>query len=49
MIGRHMGDDPVSYIDVDNVSGARDMVAYLLRLGRKRVATITGPKHDRRR
>lgn len=45
MIGRHPSDDPVSYVDVDNRSGVREAVSYLLRLGYKRVATITGPKN----
>jgi LacI family transcriptional regulator len=43
LIGRHPGDDPVSYVDVDNRSGAREIVTYLLRLGYRRVATISGP------
>ena len=43
LIGRHPGSDPVSYIDVDNQSGACEMVTYMLRLGYRRVATITGP------
>jgi LacI family transcriptional regulator len=40
--GRH--EDPkVSYIDVDNVTGATTAVSHLLRLGYQRLATITGP------
>jgi DNA-binding LacI/PurR family transcriptional regulator len=31
------------YVDVDNVSGARDAVEYLIGQGRRRVATVTGP------
>ncbi|MFT4211720.1 MAG: LacI family DNA-binding transcriptional regulator [Microbacterium sp.] len=31
------------YVDVDNVSGAREAVAYLIGRGRRRIATITGP------
>jgi DNA-binding LacI/PurR family transcriptional regulator len=31
------------YVDVDNVSGARDAVAYLIGQGRRRIATIAGP------
>ncbi|HET7728274.1 MAG TPA: LacI family DNA-binding transcriptional regulator [Candidatus Limnocylindrales bacterium] len=32
-----------SYVDVDNVQGARSAVEHLARLGRRRIATITGP------
>lgn len=41
-IGRHP-DPRVSYVDADNVTGARMAVEYLLRKGHTRVATITGP------
>ena len=33
-----------SYVDVDNVGGARQAVAHLLGSGRRRIATITGPQ-----
>ncbi len=33
----------VSYIDVDNVYGASLAVEHLIKLGRKKIATITGP------
>ena len=33
----------VSYVDVDNVAGARDAVRHLLETGRRRVAVIGGP------
>ncbi|HEX9013277.1 MAG TPA: substrate-binding domain-containing protein, partial [Anaerolineaceae bacterium] len=51
MVGRHPSMD-VNYLDVDNVAGAHNATAHLLRIGRKRVATITGPMnmiagHDR--
>ncbi len=36
------GSEHVSYVDVDNVGGAYEAVNHLLRLGRRRVATITG-------
>jgi len=39
-------DDPnerAYYVDVDNVAGARTAVQHLVKLGRKRIATITGP------
>ena len=43
LIGRHPTNRKISYIDVDNREGAREAVAHLLRLGHKRIATITGP------
>jgi DNA-binding LacI/PurR family transcriptional regulator len=33
----------VNYVDVDNTGGARMAVEHLIRLGHKRIATITGP------
>jgi LacI family transcriptional regulator len=40
--GRH--EDPrVSFVEVDNVSGAHTAVTHLVRLGRRRIALITGP------
>lgn len=36
-------DDRVSYVDVDNRGSAEQITKHLLRLGRRRVATITGP------
>jgi LacI family transcriptional regulator len=45
LVGRHPIGGPVSYVDVDSVSSAREIVLYLLRLGRRRVATITGPRN----
>jgi LacI family transcriptional regulator len=40
--GRH--EDPrVSFVEVDNVSGAYTAVTHLVRLGRRRIALITGP------
>jgi len=41
-IGRHP-DDRVNYVDVDNVGGARMAIEHLIRLGHKRIGTITGP------
>ena len=32
-------------MDADNIGGAREAVTHLLRLGRTRVATITGPQN----
>ncbi len=42
-VGRYP-DEEVSYVDVDNVGGARKAVEHLLRSGRKRIGTITGPQ-----
>ncbi|MFJ6386926.1 LacI family DNA-binding transcriptional regulator [Streptomyces sp. NPDC091972] len=43
LLGRRSGDEYVSYVDVDNVGGARSAVYHLLRQGRRAIATITGP------
>ena len=43
LAGRHP-DARVSYVDVDNVGGARMAVEHLIRLGHTRIATITGPR-----
>jgi LacI family transcriptional regulator len=43
LVGRHPTDTHASYVDADNIGGAREAVTHLLRLGRVRVATITGP------
>jgi len=40
-IGRHP-DKHVHYVDADNVGGARMAVEHLIRLGHRRIATITG-------
>ncbi len=45
LIGRDLIHPRVSYIDIDNQNSAREMVAHLLRLGRRRVATIAGPQN----
>lgn len=45
LIGRYPETSKISYVDTDNLSGAYQMVAYLLRLGRQRIATITGPQN----
>src|SRR5690606_20271563 len=42
--GRPPGVSPVSYVDVDNRSGAREAVAHLIAGGRRRIATIAGPQ-----
>jgi len=41
-VGRHPN-ERVHYVDVDNVGGARMAVEHLIRLGHRRIATITGP------
>ncbi len=41
-VGR-VDDERVSYVDIDNVGSARQATGHLLRLGRRRVATIAGP------
>jgi len=51
-IGRHATNERVSYVDVDNYGSAKEIVGYLLRLGYRRIAAITGPRnmiagHDR--
>jgi LacI family transcriptional regulator len=42
MVGRHPNEQ-VSYVDADNVNGARMAVEHLIRLGHRRIATISGP------
>lgn len=43
LIGRHPTYEDVSYLDVDNVESAACAIRHLVGLGRKRIATITGP------
>ncbi|WAZ24991.1 LacI family transcriptional regulator [Streptomyces cinnabarinus] len=43
LLGRRSGDERVTYVDADNVGGARDAVEHLLRAGRRRIAAVTGP------
>ncbi len=45
LVGRHPTNTHASYVDADNIGGAREAVTHLLRLGRTRVATITGPQN----
>ena len=41
--GRPPENAPVSYVDVDNVQGARSAVEHLLERGRRVIATVAGP------
>ena len=41
--GRPPGGEGVSYVDVDNVGGARSAIAHLVKTGRRTIATIAGP------
>ncbi|MEU6281766.1 LacI family DNA-binding transcriptional regulator [Streptomyces sp. NPDC047028] len=43
LLGRRSGDEYVSYVDADNLGGARSAVSHLLKQGRTAIATITGP------
>ncbi|MGB3715281.1 MAG: LacI family DNA-binding transcriptional regulator [Candidatus Promineifilaceae bacterium] len=43
VVGRPMQVSDLSYVDVDNVSGAFTAVRHLFHLGRRRISTITGP------
>jgi LacI family transcriptional regulator len=52
LVGRHPTDSRVNYVDVDNLNSTKEMVGYLMRMGYRRIATITGPRnmiagHDR--
>jgi LacI family transcriptional regulator len=43
VIGRPFRSDNVSYIDIDNINASYNAVSHLVRSGRRRVGTITGP------
>lgn len=43
LVGRHPTNTRVSYIDVDNIDSARQVVEHLIAQGFRRIATITGP------
>ena len=43
LVGRPLGRPEVPYVDADNRGGARLAVEHLLGLGRRAIATITGP------
>lgn len=40
--GKPLGIEPKHYVDADNRGGARQAVEHLVRIGRQRIATITG-------
>lgn len=41
--GRPLVSGAINYVDVDNTVGAHNVVAHLIRLGRRRIGHITGP------
>ena len=41
--GRPFRPENVSYVDIDNVNSVYNAMTYLIRLGNKRIGTITGP------
>ncbi|MPY31816.1 LacI family transcriptional regulator [Streptomyces adustus] len=43
LLGSGHRSDVYTYVDADNRGGAREAVRYLVSLGRRRIATITGP------
>ncbi|MFI2432948.1 LacI family DNA-binding transcriptional regulator [Streptomyces sp. NPDC018693] len=43
LLGRRSGDEQITYVDADNVGGARDAVAHLVRGGRRAIGCVTGP------
>jgi DNA-binding LacI/PurR family transcriptional regulator len=42
LVGRPSGSTPLPYVDADNKGGARAATDYLLSMGRRKIATITG-------
>ncbi len=43
VVGRYLHQTTVNYVDSDNVQGARMAVEHLIRYGRRRIATVSGP------
>jgi LacI family transcriptional regulator len=43
VVGRPFHTKGVSYVDIDNVNGSYNAVSHLIRMGHKRIGTITGP------
>ncbi len=46
VVGRPFRSDNVSYIDIDNVKASYSAVNHLIRLGYKRIGTISGPENS---
>jgi LacI family transcriptional regulator len=46
VIGRPFRSNNVSYVDIDNINAAFNAVTHLVRIGYKRIGTITGPEHS---
>jgi LacI family transcriptional regulator len=44
-VGRSPTNNQVNFIDVDNYGGARKAIQYLIGLGRRRIAHISGPRN----
>jgi LacI family transcriptional regulator len=42
LVGRYRNDAKVNFVDIDNQGAARTAVNYLIQIGRKKIATITG-------
>lgn len=45
VVGRPLDVPQASFVEIDNVTGAYTAVSHLIRLGHKRIATITGPQN----
>jgi len=45
LVGRYETDPAASFVDIDNRAAARSAVEYLIQIGRKKIATITGPQN----
>jgi len=46
VVGRPFRSDNVTYIDIDNINSSNNAVSHLIRLGHKRIGTITGPANS---
>jgi len=45
LVGRYETDPAASFVDINNRAAARSAVEYLIQIGRKKIATITGPQN----
>jgi LacI family transcriptional regulator len=43
LVGHHPDYPNATWVDVDNVTGAKSMIEYLIGLGHRRIGTVTGP------